>query len=148
MGEIIAELGQGGVGLGNQKAMGQRDSRNATGNSQSAIRNMPFVRVCYNFGVDSKIVAAKTRAQIVVRGIVQGVNYRWFTQRRADEMHLTGYVRNMPDGTVFVVAEGPRNEIEALMDTLRLGPSAAVVESVQVEWHAPSGEFDRFEVRY
>lgn len=87
------------------------------------------------------------RAEIIVRGIVQGVNYRWFTQRRADALHLNGYVRNMPDGTVSVVAEGARSDIEALMETLRVGPSAAVVESVQVEWHAPSGEFDRFEVR-
>ncbi len=114
---------------------------------RQAISDRRFATLCYNFGVESKTIPAKTRAQIVVRGIVQGVNYRWFTQRRADDLHLTGYVRNMPDGTVFVVAEGPRKELEALMDALRIGPSAAVVESVQVEWHAPSGEFDRFEVR-
>lgn len=89
----------------------------------------------------------KTRAQIVVRGLVQGVNYRWFTQRRADALGLTGHVRNMPDGSVLVVVEGPRTDIESLIATLRVGPSAAVVESVRVEWHAPSGEFDRFEVR-
>ncbi len=92
-------------------------------------------------------VMQKTRAQIAVRGIVQGVNFRWFTQRRADTLHLTGYVRNMPDGSVYVVAEGLRGEIESLTQELRVGPSAAVVESVQVEWRAPSGEFDRFEVR-
>lgn len=89
-----------------------------------------------------------TRANIVVRGIVQGVNFRWFTQRRASDLQLTGYVRNMPDGAVETVAEGARPQIEALLDALRLGPSAAVVESVNVEWRAPSGEFDRFEVRY
>lgn len=89
----------------------------------------------------------KTRAQIVVRGIVQGVNYRWFTQRRASDLDLTGYVRNAADGSVKITVEGARVAIEQLLDALRMGPSAAVVESVQVEWHAPSGEFERFEVR-
>jgi len=82
-----------------------------------------------------------------VRGVVQGVNYRWFTQRRASDLGLTGYVRNAADGSVQITIEGARELIEHLLDVLRVGPSAAVVESVQVEWHAPSGEFDRFEVR-
>jgi acylphosphatase len=88
------------------------------------------------------------RAQMTVRGIVQGVNYRWFAQRGANELGLTGYVRNMPDGTVLVVAEGSRAAIEQLVETLRRGPSAAVVENISVEWGAPQGEFERFEVRY
>jgi acylphosphatase len=82
-----------------------------------------------------------------VRGLVQGVNYRWFTQRRAADLGLTGYVRNMPDGTVLAVIEGPREKIQTLLEALRLGPSSAVVENVDVEWHAPLGEFERFEVR-
>ncbi len=104
--------------------------------------------MCYNLGVpiESKVVP-RVRASVRVRGIVQGVNFRWFTQRRASEMNLTGYVRNMADGSVEVVAEGARPAIEQLVESLRVGPSAAVVESVQVEWHTPSGEFDRFEVR-
>lgn len=89
----------------------------------------------------------KTRAHVIVRGIVQGVNYRWFTQRRAAALSLTGFVRNMPDGSVQVTVEGGRETIEQLLDALREGPSAAVVESVHVEWHASSGEFDHFEVR-
>ncbi len=93
------------------------------------------------------LVKQKTRAQIVVRGIVQGVNFRWFTQRRASDLGLTGFVRNASDGSVQVTVEGARAVIEQLLDVLRVGPSAAVVESVQVEWHAPSGEFERFEVR-
>ena len=92
-------------------------------------------------------VKVRTRALVTVRGIVQGVNYRWFAQRRATDLGLTGFVRNAPDGSVQVVVEGARPTIEQLLEALRVGPSAAVVESVQVEWHAPSGEFDRFEVR-
>lgn len=94
-----------------------------------------------------KQLLQNTRAQIVVRGIVQGVNFRWFTQRRASDLGLTGFVRNASDGSVQVTVEGARGAIEQLLEMLRMGPSAAVVESVQVEWHAPSGEFDRFEVR-
>lgn len=93
------------------------------------------------------LATQKTRAQVVVRGIVQGVNYRWFTQRRASDLGLTGFVRNAPDGSVQATIEGTREKIELLLETMRVGPSAAVVESVAVEWHAPSGEFDRFEVR-
>lgn len=104
--------------------------------------------LCYNFGVSIEtIVKQETRAQIAVRGIVQGVNFRWFTQRRASDLSLTGFVRNAADGSVQIIVEGARATIEQLLEALRIGPSAAVVESVQVEWHAPSGEFDRFEVR-
>jgi acylphosphatase len=92
-------------------------------------------------------VRERTRAQATVRGIVQGVNFRWFTQRRAAALGLTGYVRNLSDGSVYVVMEGERDSIEQLLEVLRIGPSSAVVDQVLVEWHAPSGEFDRFEVR-
>lgn len=108
---------------------------------------MPLGRVCYNFPVAIPQVKQTTRARITVRGIVQGVNFRWFTQRRASEFGLTGYVRNAPDGTVQVVTEGAREAIQDLVAALRIGPSAAVVESVDIEWGAPSGEFHRFEVR-
>lgn len=114
----------------------------------SVALNTPFPRLCYNFAVHTESqLNQRTRARVLVRGIVQGVNYRWFTQRRASELGLTGYVRNAPDGSVQVLVEGEREKIEQLLDALRVGPSAAVVESVNVEWHAPSGEFERFEVR-
>jgi len=93
-------------------------------------------------------VTESVRAEATVRGIVQGVNYRWFAQRRATELELVGFVRNMPDGSVQVVVEGKRAAIEQLLEALRVGPAAAVVESVTVEWSAPQGEFERFEVRY
>lgn len=107
-----------------------------------------FPVLCYNFCVSTETsVNSRTRARIVVRGIVQGVNFRWFTQRRASELGLDGYVRNAADGSVHVTVEGTRASIEQLLQALRVGPSAAVVESVHVEWHTPSGEFHRFEVR-
>lgn len=109
---------------------------------------MGFSTLCYNFPVPTETsMQAVTRAKVIVRGLVQGVNYRWFTQRRASDLRLTGFVRNAADGSVQLTVEGTREEIEHLLDALRIGPSAAVVESVHVEWHAPSGEFERFEVR-
>ncbi len=80
--------------------------------------------------------------------MVQGVNFRWYTQRRASDLGLTGFVRNLPDGSVEVVAEGPRSSLDSLLDFLHVGPSSAEVESVETRWSSPTGEFSRFEVRY
>ncbi len=83
-----------------------------------------------------------------VSGLVQGVNFRWFTQRRAADLGVRGWVRNLSDGSVELVAEGMRNQMEMLLDAVRVGPADAVVETVDVQWSSPTGEFGRFEVRY
>ncbi len=88
------------------------------------------------------------RVTAIVTGLVQGVNFRWFTQRRASELGLVGHVRNRSDGSVELVAEGPRDALERLLDAVRVGPASAVVENVQVDWDAPTGEFHRFEIRF
>lgn len=88
------------------------------------------------------------RVRALVRGLVQGVNFRWYTQRRAVDVGICGFVRNLPDGLVEVVAEGERGSLDTLLDWLRVGPSAAIVESVEAQWTSPTGEFTRFEVRY
>lgn len=88
------------------------------------------------------------RVTAIVTGLVQGVNFRWFTQRRASELGLVGYVRNHSDGSVEFVAEGLRDALERLLDAARVGPSSAVVENVQVKWEMPTGEFHRFEIRF
>jgi acylphosphatase len=80
--------------------------------------------------------------------MVQGVNFRWFTQRRASDLGLVGQVRNRADGSVELIAEGPRDALERLLDAVRIGPASAVVENVQVNWDAPTGEFRRFEIRF
>lgn len=91
---------------------------------------------------------AEARLQAIVHGRVQGVNFRYYTQRRARELGLTGYVRNVWDGTVEAVAEGQRSDLEELLAFLRTGPRAAFVTRVDVQWPAPTGDFDHFEVRY
>lgn len=88
------------------------------------------------------------RLHSIVTGSVQGVNFRTFTQKRATELGLVGYVRNRPDGSVEFVAEGPRDALERLRDAVHIGPWMAVVENVDSQWQTPTGEFHRFEIRY
>jgi acylphosphatase len=91
---------------------------------------------------------AEARLLATVHGRVQGVNFRYYTLRRANDLRLTGYVRNQWDGTVEVAAEGPRQALEQLLAFLRTGPRGAFVTQVDVKWSAPAGHFSRFEVRY
>jgi len=88
------------------------------------------------------------RFRAIVRGRVQGVGFRYFTQREASALGLTGYVRNRWDGTVEVVAEGPRQALERLLARLRLGPRSAYVEEVSVEWGEARGEYGFFHIRF
>jgi acylphosphatase len=91
---------------------------------------------------------SEVRLQAIVHGRVQGVNFRYYTRRRASDLGLTGYVQNLWDRTVEVVAEGRRADVEALLAFVRVGPRAAAVTQVETRWPAPTGEFDRFEVRF
>jgi acylphosphatase len=92
--------------------------------------------------------STQRRLQAVVHGRVQGVSFRYYTQRRARELGLTGYVSNHWDGTVEVIAEGQPSDLEALLAFLRVGPRAAVVTDVAAQWLSPTGGFERFEVRF
>jgi acylphosphatase len=92
--------------------------------------------------------STQTRLHAIVHGRVQGVSFRYYTQRRARDLGLVGYVRNQWDGTVEVVAEGQRPKVEELLAYLHMGPQAAFVTQVDVQWPTPTGQFDRFEVRY
>ncbi|MEK7477343.1 MAG: acylphosphatase [Candidatus Coatesbacteria bacterium] len=87
------------------------------------------------------------RLNAVVRGRVQGVGYRWFVQDQARVLGLSGRVGNLRDGTVEVDAEGPRSDLEALLERLREGPSGADVSDVEVAWWEPSGAWTNFEIR-
>ena len=79
-----------------------------------------------------------------VRGIVQGVGFRYFVLDRANALNLTGYVRNTFDDAVEVEAEGPRYALERLLADLQTGPRMASVEAVEAEWLPASGKFSAF----
>jgi acylphosphatase len=81
----------------------------------------------------------------LVRGHVQGVNFRQFVYTRARFLRLTGYVSNLDDGrTVEVVAEGPRADLEQLLEYLHEGPRSARVDSVDVEWGEATERWTEF----
>ncbi len=87
--------------------------------------------------------------KVVVYGSVQGVFFRDFTSRRAEELGLTGYVRNLPgSSSVEVLAEGERAKLEKLISYLKEGPPRAIVERVEVSWLQPAGSYSRFGIRY
>ena len=79
------------------------------------------------------------RARLRVAGLVQGVFFRQGTANEAARLGLAGTVRNLPDGSVEVEAEGSREVVEALVAWCRRGPPAARVEAVEVEWGEATG---------
>jgi acylphosphatase len=83
----------------------------------------------------------------LVRGLVQGVSFRYFTMRRARDLQLKGYVRNLPNGNVEVVAEGNRDSLQELLAFLRRGPLEARVDEVETEWDECIGSFEGFQIR-
>lgn len=87
------------------------------------------------------------RVHLIVSGVVQGVGFRYHTRQEATQYGLTGYVRNLPDGTVEVVAEGEPAGINQLLDWAKRGPAAAQVKSVDITYHSPNGEFRDFSIR-
>ena len=89
-----------------------------------------------------------TSIQAIVYGHVQGVFFRAFVSRRAIELGLTGYVRNLPERTVEVQAEGKRKQLEKLIDYLKIGPPAAKVENVVTKWSEYTGNYSSFSIRY
>jgi len=88
------------------------------------------------------------RLHVVLSGRVQGVAYRYFAEKRAFSLGLGGWVRNLFDGRVEVLAEGERPALESFLAELREGPRLAVVEDVEVRWEDASGEFAGFTVRF
>lgn len=83
-----------------------------------------------------------------VRGQVQGVGFRYFVVEKAHSLGLHGYARNESDGSVEVLAQGPRPALEQLLALLRRGPSAAHVSEVRTTWREPTEHISGFHVRW
>jgi acylphosphatase len=92
-------------------------------------------------------MSERARAVAVVRGVVQGVGFRWFVHRRATELGLDGWVRNRPDGSVELLAEGPGDALEALLAAAGEGPDGAWVSDLQVRREPPTGLSGGFSIR-
>jgi acylphosphatase len=91
---------------------------------------------------------ARARLHAIVSGTVQGVYFRSATQSRAAGLGLSGWVRNLSDGSVEVLAEGMPAALRQLGQFLRVGPPEAMVTEVREEWLPASGEFAYFDIRW
>ena len=86
------------------------------------------------------------RVEIKCHGLVQGVGYRYFCHRMVSKIGLTGWIKNCPDSTVELLVEGKRNEIEVLLEELKIGPPSADVNKIDIKWAEFKNEFNSFEV--
>jgi acylphosphatase len=82
-----------------------------------------------------------------VHGHVQGVGFRWWTRSRALELGLTGYAANKPDGRVQVVARGPRERCQQLLDLLEGGDTPGAVDTVIADWSDAGEQIQGFRER-
>ena len=88
------------------------------------------------------------RAHVFIEGRVQGVFCRAWTIRQAQGLSLTGWVRNLDDGRVEVVAEGEKSELTELIKLIKKGPPLAKIKHLDVIWEKATGEFDAFGMKY
>ncbi len=88
----------------------------------------------------------KVRAHVFLAGRVQGVAYRFFAEKYANLLNVKGWVRNLYDGRVEVLAEGDRENVDQFLERLKQGPRMALVENVDLTWENYSGEFPGFEI--
>lgn len=88
------------------------------------------------------------RVHVFVSGKVQGVNFRWNTMVKAKELGIKGWVRNLMDGRVEVVAEGEEDKIEEFVKFLRQGPPRSQVTKIEVKEEKFKNEFREFSIVY
>ncbi|HUI30900.1 MAG TPA: acylphosphatase [Candidatus Acidoferrales bacterium] len=89
---------------------------------------------------------ADAGVHLFVDGVVQGVGYRFFAARQASVYGLKGFVKNLIDGRVEVVAEGEKGLIEEFIKDLRRGPISSHITDIRIEWTSPDYKFEGFEI--
>lgn len=87
-------------------------------------------------------------ARIIVKGIVQGVGYRFFVERVAPEYNLRGYVKNLDNGDVEVLVEGEKGLILDFVKELQIGPRSAKVTDLRLQWLPYQQKFDHFGIEW
>ena len=83
---------------------------------------------------------------IIITGLVQGIGFRYFAVREAKALGITGNVRNLPDGSVEVNAQGEKTVLDEFVTLLKEGPSSGTVKEVKVEKLVPGRKFETFSV--
>lgn len=87
------------------------------------------------------------RLQARIRGRVQGVGFRYYTEREAHRLGLKGWVRNLPSGEVELLAEGEEESLRRFLEWCHEGPPSAAVTGVTAEWSTAAGTFTDFRTR-
>ncbi|MBM4402273.1 MAG: acylphosphatase [Candidatus Cloacimonetes bacterium] len=88
------------------------------------------------------------KLHLFVSGFVQGVNFRYYTKEKADELGLTGWVKNLPDGRVEVQALGEKEKLAEFLSWCQRGPDLADVKRVEVGWEEGDMKSRGFEIKY
>ncbi len=88
------------------------------------------------------------RANLIIEGKVQGVCYRYETRDEAQELNVTGWVKNRIDGSVEVIVEGKKESVKKLITWCQTGPPLAEVTKLSVSWEKYLGEFVSFSIAY
>jgi acylphosphatase len=86
------------------------------------------------------------RGHVFIEGKVQNVGFRHFTKLNAQEIGVHGWIKNLPDGRVEAVFEGPEDHIDEMVARCEDGPGSSRVDLVDFEWEEATGEFDSFQV--
>jgi len=90
----------------------------------------------------------KSRVRVVVSGKVQQVFFRHYVKETADDIPLYGWVRNLRNGDVELVAEGYKADLDRFVEMVHKGSPFAIIRDTKTEWSDYQGEFDRFSVRF
>lgn len=98
--------------------------------------------------MDHQKESSKLCAHVFITGRVQGVSFRWYTQNKAQELNLTGWVRNLWDDRVEAIFEGEEQAVREAVAWCRTGPPYARVDSIEVKFEEPTGDFDRFRITW
>lgn len=91
---------------------------------------------------------SESRAHVYISGTVQGVYFRANTRDQATDRGVTGWVKNLNDGRVEAVFEGPNAAVQDLIDWCHTGSPRASVDDVVVEWEDPTGNYTEFTIEY
>ena len=83
---------------------------------------------------------------MIVSGVVQGVGFRWYVRQVAGRYGVKGYVKNLFDGSVEILAEGDETDLKAFYEEVRIGPRYAEITGVKVDWIDYRGKFNEFRI--
>ena len=91
---------------------------------------------------------AESAAHIIVHGRVQGVGFRFFVRDQESVFEVTGWVKNLYDGTVEIHAEGEKDVLKSFIERIRKGPMFGLVSELTVNWIEPTGKYSNFSIQF